>query len=135
LKNYSKFPLSLLLFLTLGIHAEVVRDWVPLQEEKTITSTYLDINSIVYFQKEIVQAQYLVNFGGKPPNNIKNRKSAISTLEIDCNKKTKYRVMNIQWYEQNFAKGKFNEEKIINTVWYSPPFEASPKLVIKSLCQ
>ncbi len=125
----------LLIFASFGVHCEISRQWIPVQDEKQIITAYLDINSIVYFQKEIIQAQYLVNYGLQVPSHPRLGRSSIETIEIDCSKKTKYRTLNTQWFEQNFAKGKLTEDKKIDLSWHLPPFDTYSKVIIKSLCQ
>ncbi len=129
------FKIFLLLNLISFSHAEIVRDWIAIADDKNFVNTYLDINSIVYFQKEIVQAQYMVNLGLKPQTQVKKGKSAVSTIEIDCKNKTKYRVLNTLWFEENFSKGKYYEEKVSDPVWHSAPYDSSSKIIIKNLCQ
>jgi hypothetical protein len=133
MKNLIK--LFLLLAVASGLHAEILRNWIPIQDNKTSGLVYLDINSVVYFQKEIVQAQFMANTDIKQINQVKNGKSSITTVEIDCTKKTKYRILSIQWFEQNFAKGKFSDEKINSNTWISPPYSTGPNLAIRNLCQ
>lgn len=121
--------------LSTNINAELIRDWITLQDEKTQSVSYLDVNSVVYFQNEIVQAQYLVNFGKLPQKQVIKGRSAINTVEIDCSQKSKFRILSTNWYELNFAKGKYYEEKKANSNWIKPPFETNVKNVIKSMCQ
>jgi len=132
-----KILLTTLLLLNLisNTYGEIVRDWVAVSDEKNTVTTYLDVNSIVYFQKEIVQAQYMVNLGLKPQTPVRRGKSTVSTIEVDCNSKTKYRVLSNLWFEENFSKGKYFEEKKSDSVWHYPPHETSARVVIKSLCQ
>lgn len=124
-----------LIFTSFCAHCEISRQWIPIQDEKQLITAYLDINSIVYFQKEIIQAQYLVNYGLQPASHPRLGRSSIDTIEIDCSKKTKYRTLNTQWFEQNFAKGKSTEDKKIDPSWHLPPFDTHSKVIIKSLCQ
>jgi len=124
-----------LLAISTTTKAELVRDWITLQDEKAQSISYLDVNSVVYFQNEIVQAQYLVSFGKTPQKQITKGRSVIYTVEIDCGSKSKYRILSTDWYELNFAKGKYYEEKKAESNWIKPPFETNVKTVIKSLCQ
>ena len=66
MKNLIK--LFLLLAVASGLHAEILRNWIPIQDNKTSGLVYLDINSVVYFQKEIVQAQFMANTDTKQIN-------------------------------------------------------------------